>query len=122
MVSARKSLHKGISHAFGKFWIDEADFECAKAQLETGGSLITIDGRAHGAFNASYEYMRVAEGVWLPTREAHRAGTSLPLTLFPISVLAQHQDHWELEYTYTNYKKFRADSQVVAIGEAAKPH
>lgn len=41
----------------------------------------------------------------------------MPLTIFPVSILAHQQAHWELENTFSNYKKFQADSHILSLGE-----
>jgi len=120
VVSASRKLAGGIIQSRAKLWIDEIDYECAKIELQSKANLITIDGWGHAAGSGDYEYARVAEGVWLPVHAMHRNDAYMPLTVFPISLLAQHQDHWELETTYTNYKRFQADSRIVGLGEPAE--
>lgn len=121
VVSAKKTLLIGTAHTEAKFWIDEADYECAKSQTEGRTNLISIDGRAHSVSGSTFEFMRVADGVWLPKHFVFRSDAYMPLTVFPVSLLAQHQAHWEIEATYSNYKKFQADSFILSTGEPVSP-
>ena len=117
VVSARAKLLSGLGHAQAKLWIDEMDLECARSETESSGGLISLDGWAHGAGSGTAEYVRFDDGVWLPVRTLNRFDASIPLTLFPVSLLAQKQEHWELETTYTNYEKFQADSHIIGVTE-----
>ena len=119
VVSAKKSLFGGIAriHIQTRFWIDKADYECAKVQSEGGMNMISIDGWAHGANSSIVENMRMAAGVWLPKHTVFQHAAYLPLTTFPVSIVAQSQAHWELETTFSNYKKFQADSHILSLGK-----
>lgn len=116
IVSAKKSMY-GIARIQAKFWIDEADYECAKVQSEGRLNIISIDGRANGLMSSVLEYTRMADGVWLPKHAVYRNDARLPLTVFPISIVAQSQAHWELESTFFNYKKFQSDSHILSLGK-----
>lgn len=117
VVSAKKTMYLGGAKIRAKFWIDEIDYECAKVQSDGAFNMITIDGRARAGNLNTSEKMRVADGVWLPSRAVFRSDAFMPLTVFPVSILAQSQQHRETEVTYSNYKKFRSDSRVLSFVE-----
>jgi hypothetical protein len=88
-----------------RLWIDQADYECAKVEDE-----LTMDfnGRYQHAQvddKMTFELVRMEEGVWLPSHTLVRYDHRLP----PL----QRFDHREFEITYTNYRKFQTESQIV---------
>jgi len=119
VVAARKTSLAGMVQVRARFWIDEVDLDCAKFQRDGALNMITIDGRMHRASSGTFVYVRMAEGVWLPSRTVFRSDAHEPFMAFPAGLLAQQQDHWEIETTYLNYKKFQADSHVI---QAAEPN
>ena len=93
-----------------KLWIDQADYECARFEGEL--TLESNAGLEHAQVDdrITFEWIRMDEGVWLPAHTLVRHYRRLP----PF----QRSDHQEFEITYTNYKKFQAESRIVDIPEA----
>jgi hypothetical protein len=94
-----------------RFWIDKHDYQWIKLDAETldtvtfGAFLIRIAKGAHIVM----EQTRVNDEVWLPKRIALEGSARL----FLVKGL-----HTQLDFTYSQYRKFQADSHVVSTGEA----
>ena len=95
-----------LAHLRGKIWVDQADYQWVKAQVEVidlisfGLGLLRL---APGSI-LNFEQVRVNEEVWLPARISVRADARLAYL---------RKLHEELDITYRDYKKFQADSRVV---------
>jgi hypothetical protein len=94
-----------------RFWIDQHDYQWIRMEAETldtvtfGAFLIRIAKGAHIVL----EQTRVNGEVWLPKRIALEGSARL----FLVKGL-----HTQLDFTYSQYRKFQADSRVVSTGEA----
>jgi len=95
-----------LTHLHGKIWVDQADYQWVKAEVEVidpisfGLGLVKL---AAGAV-LSFEQVRVNEEVWLPSRVSVRADARLAYL---------RKLRAELDITYRDYQKFQADSRIV---------
>ena len=101
---------KYLSKFRGRVWIDKADLQLAKLQMEC---LDTISwglflARFHPGSRFTLEQTRVNDEVWLPLHLT--ANVDARLALFK-SVDAN------IDQTYRDYKKFRATAKIVGIGQ-----
>jgi hypothetical protein len=104
---AKDSQAKMFAKLRGKVWIDKTEYHWVKAEGEA------IDTLSFGFFlfrvapgaTVSFEQVRVNEEVWLPSRITVRAEAR-------IAILKKM--HAEIDITYREYKKFQADSKMVA--------
>ncbi len=89
-----------------RLWIDKQDYQWVKVDLESldtitfGGFLVRLARGSH----VTIENARVNNEVWLPKR-AHIQG-SVRIALVKVM-------RGEIVYTFSDYKKFQADSRVV---------
>jgi len=94
-----------------RFWIDQHDYQWIRMEAETldtvtfGAFLIRIAKGAHIVM----EQTRINNEVWLPKRIALEGSARL----FLVKGM-----HTQLDFTYSEYKKFQADSHVLSTGEA----
>jgi hypothetical protein len=90
----------------GKVWIDQAEYQWVKAEMEVVDTLSFGLGllRVAAGGSISYEQTRVNDEVWVPTRAVIRGDARLA---YVKKVRA------EIEITYRDYKKFQADSRLV---------
>ena len=90
----------------GKIWVDQADYQWVKAEVEVispisfGFGLIRL---APGSI-LNFDQVRVSDEVWLPAHISVRADARL-------AYLRKLRE--ELDVTYRDYQKFQADSHVV---------
>jgi len=91
----------------GKVWIDKSEYQWVKAEMQATDTLSFGFGlfRLEPGGSISFEQTRVNGEIWLPTRAFIRADARLA---YVKKVRA------EIEITYRDYKKFQADSRVVA--------
>ena len=101
---------KYLSKFHGRVWIDKADLQLAKMDVEC------LDTISYGLFLARFhkgsrfmlEQTRVNDEVWLPAHVAAKVDVRLGLVKnFDVN----------LEQTFRDYKKFRSSSKVIAVGE-----
>ena len=89
-----------------RLWIDKQDYQWVKVDLESldtisfGGFLVRL---ARGS-QVTIENARVNNEVWLPKRANIRGSVRIAL----VKVM-----RGELDYTFSDYKKFQTDSRVV---------
>jgi hypothetical protein len=103
---AKNSEAKMFAKLRGKVWIDKGEYHWVKAEGEA------IDTLSFGFFlfrvapgaTVSFEQTSVNGEVWLPSRISVRAEAR-------IAVLKKM--HAEIDITYRDYRKFRADSKIV---------
>jgi hypothetical protein len=101
---------KFLSKFHGRVWIDKADLQLAKMDVEC---LDTISfglflARFHKGSRLMLEQTRVNDEVWLPAHVAAKVDVRLGLVKnFDVN----------LEQTFRDYKKFRSSSRVIAGGE-----
>ena len=94
----------------GRVWIDKADLQLAKMDVEC---LDTISfglflARFHKGSRLMLEQTRVNDEVWLPAHLAAKVDVRLGLVKnFDVN----------LEQTFRDYKKFQSSSRVIASGE-----
>jgi hypothetical protein len=90
----------------GKIWVDQADYQWVKAEVEViqpisfGLGLVRL---APGSI-LNFDQVRVNDEVWLPAHISVRADARL-------AYLRKLRE--ELDVTYRDYQKFQADSHVV---------
>lgn len=95
-----------------RLWIDKADFEAARVEMETLGT-ISFGGflvRLSKGTRLTIEQTRVNDEVWLPKHVALTAEAR---------ILLLKGFNRDLDFTFSDYKKFQVDSHVVAM--AARP-
>jgi hypothetical protein len=103
----KESNAKVFTKLRGKVWIDQGEYHWVKAEGEA------IDTLSFGLFlfrvapgaTLSFEQTSVNGEVWLPSRISVRAEAR-------IAILKKM--HAEIDITYRDYKKFQADSKIVA--------
>jgi len=95
-----------LAHLRGRIWVDQADYQWVKAEVEVinpisfGLGLVRL---APGSI-LDFDQVRVNEEVWLPAHIAVRADARLAY----LRKLCE-----ELDVTYRDYHKFQADSRIV---------
>jgi hypothetical protein len=101
---------KYLSSFHGRVWVDKADLQLAKMDVEC---LNTISfglflARFHEGSRFMLEQTRVNDEVWLPAHVAAKVDVRLGLVKeFDVN----------LEQTFRDYKKFRSSSRVIAVEE-----
>ncbi len=96
-----------LANIRGKVWVDQAEYQWVKGEAEVidtfslGFMLLRI---APGG-RISFEQTRVNDEVWLPVRFSLRADARVALVK---NIRAA------IDVTYRDYKKFQADSRIVA--------
>ncbi len=101
---------KFLSKFRGRVWIDQGDLQLAKMNVEC---LDTISwglflARFHKGSRFTLEQTRVNDEVWLPQQLAVKVDARLAL-LKSLDV--------DIEQNFRDYKKFRASSKIVSVGE-----
>jgi hypothetical protein len=101
---------KFLSKFRGRVWIDKSDLQLAKMDVEC---LDTISwglflARFHKGSRFMLEQTRVNDEVWLPHQVTAKVDVRLAL-LKNFNV--------DVEQTFHDYKKFRATSRIVGVGE-----
>jgi hypothetical protein len=90
----------------GKIWVDQADYQWVKAEVEVidpisfGFGLLKL---ASGS-TMEFEQVRVNDELWLPAQIRVRADAR-------VAYLRKLRE--ELDITYSDYKKFQANSRIV---------
>lgn len=101
---------KFLSKFHGRVWVDKADLQLAKMDIEC---LDTISfglflARFHKGSRLLLEQTRVNDEVWLPAKMTAKIDVRLGLVKnFDV----------DLEQTFSDYKKFRASSKIVGMNE-----
>ena len=101
---------KLLSKFRGRVWIDKADLQLAKLDVEC---LYTVSfgwflARFHKGTRITVEQTRLNNEVWLPLHVAAKIDVRVAL-LKNFDV--------ELEQAYRDYKKFRSSSKIVGVTE-----
>jgi len=99
-----------LSKFHGRVWIDKADEEVSKMDVEC---LDTVSwglfvARLHKGTRFTLEQTRVNDEVWLPQHLSFKLDARLALL---------KGFKMEDEQTFRDYKKFRTDAKIVGIGE-----
>jgi hypothetical protein len=94
----------------GKLWIDQNDFRWVKADLETIDTISFgwLVARLHKGTHLYAEETRVNDEVWLP--KLVRLNLDARIALFK-------EINEDVTQTYSNYKKFGAQTKIVTVGE-----
>jgi hypothetical protein len=98
----------------GTLWIDQAGYQWVRAEIDV------IDTISWGFFvlripagaKISFLQMRVNDEVWLPKTVHVRADAKIAL---------MKTFRMEIEVAYSNYRKFRAESQIIDSQELPQP-
>jgi hypothetical protein len=93
-----------------RLWIDQRDYQGARIEMEVldtislGGFLLRVSKGSR----LLIEQSRVNNEVWLPKK------VSLHATARLLLIKGLNRD---IEFTFSDYKKFQTDSRVIAVGE-----
>ncbi len=104
---------KFLSKFHGRVWVDKADLQLSKMDVEC---LDTISfglflARFHKGSRLMLEQTRVNDDVWLPVHVTAKIDVRVALVKgFNVGI----------EQTFRDYKKFRASSKIVSVGEVKK--
>ena len=93
-----------------RFWIDRQDYQAVKAEIETLDTIAWggIVARLAKGDRLTFEMARVNDEVWLP--KAIRITGSA-------RVMLVKGYRGAIEISYSNYKKFSAESRVLSVGQ-----
>ena len=102
---------KYLSKFHGRVWIDKADLQLAKMDIEC---LDTISwglfvARLHKGTRFMLEQTRVNDEVWLPRHVTFRLDAR-------VALLKEYR--LDGDQTYRDYKKFRTSAKIIGIGQA----
>jgi hypothetical protein len=93
-----------------RFWISKEGYQWARVDMETldtitfGGFLVRLARGSH----VTMEQARINQEVWLPKRVAIQISAR---------VLLLKGYHADILFTFSDYKKFQADSRIVSAAE-----
>jgi hypothetical protein len=96
-------------------WIDKSEAEWRKLDVQCIDTVSfgLVLARLHKGSRIVIEQTRVNDEVWLPQHMAVKVDARFALL---------KEFNIEQDTTYRDYKKFRADTKVVPVGEVAEPH
>jgi len=102
---------KFLSKFRGRVWIDKADLQMAKMDIEAIDTVALgwFIARVHKGTRVMLEQTRVNDEVWLPRHVTFKLDARIAL------LKGYNIDG---EQTYRDYKKFRTTARIVGIGEA----
>jgi hypothetical protein len=108
---ARSTLAKLFPKFRGRLWIDKADYQWVKTEAEVTDTISwgLFLARLNKGAHLSAEMTRVNGEVWLPKHI--EAGGSARVAIFKKYRL-------EADTTYSNYRKFQAESHIVSVAPA----
>ena len=100
-----------LSKFHGRIWIDKADVQMSKMDIE---ALDTVSwglflARFHKGSHVMIGQTRINDEVWLPRQIAFK---------IDVRVALLKNFNMDAEQTFRDYKKFRTDSKIIAVGEA----
>jgi len=107
---AKSRIAKMFLKVRGKLWIDKSGYQWVKAEGEVTGTIslgLFLLRLAPGAL-MTFEQTRVNDEVWLPSKIHVRAEARLALI---------KKERAEIDIVYREYKKFQAESKLVAAEE-----
>jgi hypothetical protein len=101
---------KFLSKFHGKVWIDKADLQLSKMDVEAIDtvSIGLFLARIHKGTRFIYEQTRVNDEVWLPLSMLAKVDVRV--------ALVKNLDV-DVEQTYSDYKKFRTSARIVGFAE-----
>ena len=105
---------KFLSKFHGRVWIDKADLQLAKMDIEAIDTVSVgwVLARIHKGTRVMLEQTRVNDEVWLPRHVTFKVDARVALFKgFNI----------DGEQEYRDYKKFRTSSKIVGMGEVKDP-
>jgi hypothetical protein len=105
---------KFLSKFHGRVWIDKADLQLAKMDIEAIDTVSVgwVLARIHKGTRVMLEQTRVNDEVWLPRHVTFKLDARVALFKgFNI----------DGEQEYRDYKKFRTSSKIVGMGEVKEP-
>ena len=96
-------------------WIDKSESEWRKLDIQCIDTVSfgLVLARLHKGSRVVIEQTRVNDEVWLPQHMAVKVDARVALL---------KEFNVEQDTTYRDYKKFRADTKVMPVGEVAEPH
>jgi hypothetical protein len=103
-----------LSRLHGKLWVTKDDYRWVKVEAEVirGISVGLVLARLNPGTQLDFEQKRVQGEVWMPNRV--RACVNARLALLK-------KINLEVDVTYTDYRKFQADSRVTETMEVTPP-
>ncbi len=107
----KNSEAKMLAKMRGKVWIDQAEYQWVKAEVEVLNT-ISVDFafvRLAAGTHLAFENVRVNDEVWLPSRISAHIDARLAYLM---------KLHGDVEITYRDYKKFQTNSRIVPEEEA----
>jgi hypothetical protein len=101
---------EALSKLHGRLWIDKGEMQLAKMDIEIIDTISFgwVLLRFHKGTHLVYEQTRVNDEVWLP--QHYEAKIDARIALFK-------SDNEQDAGTFRDYKKFRASSRIVGMGE-----
>jgi hypothetical protein len=101
---------KFLSNFRGRLWIDKSDLQLAKMDIEAidTASVGWVLARIHKGTRVTFERTRMTDEIWLPRQLKFKLDARVAL-FKGYKVQA--------EQSYHDYKKFRASSKIVGVGE-----
>jgi hypothetical protein len=106
---------KFLSKFHGRVWIDKADLQMSKLDVEAidNVSVGWVLARIHKGAKFMLEQTRVNDEVWLPRYLTFKVDARLALVKgFKL----------DGEESFRDYKKFRTSSKIIGMGEVQEPH
>jgi hypothetical protein len=102
----KRSEAKALLKVRGKIWIDKADYQWVRLEAETTDVISwgLFLARLNPGAKLVFEQTRVNDEIWLPKREAISGSGRVGL----VKRVALEQ-----ELTWSDYRKFQADSKIV---------
>jgi hypothetical protein len=96
-------------------WVDKAEMQWVKLDIQCIDtvSVGVFLARIHKGSNIQIEQTRINDEVWLPRHIALKLDARIAL----LKGLNISED-----VTYRDYKKFRAETKIVPVGEVQEPH
>lgn len=98
----------------GRVWIDKSDLQLSKIDVTCIDtvSLGWFLARVHKGTRIVFEQTRVNDEVWLPKHVSAKIDARLALL---------KEYNLDIDQTYRDYKKFRASTRIVDLGDLQKP-
>jgi len=103
-------LARLLTRLRGKIWITQADYQWARMEVDLleDFSLGVFLFKLHKGAHLEFEQTRINDEVWLPRRAFFNGAAR---------ILVKNEGA-QLETTYSNYQKFKANARIVGFSEA----